>query len=220
MRLTSSEYSQPLSHHKSPPVSTERSSFEEEEQEEEEEEEGTPATRVQAKMLSQRSPARSPPPRAPKREDDGNNSAGLSVPVSFGMWKEFNYTSRAMSTRMLIRLILHNGVGTNDIQFEWIDSRKLKLMVAWPEWFQYAEQMATFTTDEDGQLLFPPDHQLTMDTSERNHQLEAEDKRIWDDGFILFQQDMKTDTDPIIELLNVDTPSRNQCVNVLQIFAE
>jgi hypothetical protein len=153
-------------------------------------------------------------------QNDGEEASHLSVPTSFGMWKRFNYTTRSTTTRMLIRLILHNGVCANDIQFEWITPRKLKLMVAWPEWFQYAEQMAAFTTDEDGNVLFPPDHPLTMDTSERNHQLESEDKRIWDEGYVIFEQDMKTDDDPTIELLDVRIPSKDQMINVLQIFIE
>ena len=79
--------------------------------------------------------------------------------------------------------------------------------------------MAQFTLDKDGQMIFPPEHPLTMDTSERNQQLVEEDNRIWDEGFIDFEQDMKTD-DPVFELLDVALPSQNTSVNVLQIFGE
>jgi hypothetical protein len=143
----------------------------------------------------------------------------LSAPTSYGMWKSFNYTSRTTTTRMLIRLILHNGVEMQDVQFEWVSPRKLKLKVAWPEWFQYAEMMAEFATDDDGEPLFPPTHQLTMDTSERNQALVQEDKRVWDEGYLSFEQDMKTD-DPNFELLRVDVPSKATKVTVLQIWAE
>ena len=43
-----------------------------------------------------------------------------------------------------------------------------------------AEQMAMFTLDDTGEMLFPPEHPLTMDTSERNNQeLVEEDNRVW-----------------------------------------
>jgi hypothetical protein len=59
---------------------------------------------------------------------------------------------------MLVRMILHNGVEASDIQFEWISPRKLKLRTAWPEWFQNSEQMAAFTIDDEGNVIFPPEH--------------------------------------------------------------
>lgn len=58
-----------------------------------------------------------------------------------------------------------------------------------------------------------------MDTSERNQSLVEEDGRIWDDGFLAFQEDMKTD-DPLFELLEVSIESQNAVVKVLQIAAE
>jgi O-glycosyl hydrolase len=120
---------------------------------------------------------------------------------------------------MIIRMILHNGVEMQDIQFDWVTPRLLKLRVAWPEWFQYAEQMAQFTTNDEGKPKYDADHQLTMDTSERNQALVEEDNRIWDEGFLTFEQDMKTD-DPSFELLSVEIPSKDTKVNVLQILGE
>jgi len=120
---------------------------------------------------------------------------------------------------MLIRVILHNGVTQEDLEFEWITPRYLKLRIAWPEWFQNAEQMAAFTCDDDGKVVCPPEHALTMDTSERNQLLVEEDGRVWDEGFLSFDQDMKTDDVPVFELLDVQIPSRNTTVNVLQILA-
>jgi hypothetical protein len=60
------------------------------------------------------------------------------------MFKEFNYTSRKTSTSVLARLILHNGIEANDIEFEWMTPQVLKICVAWSEWFQCVEQMAAF----------------------------------------------------------------------------
>jgi len=116
-------------------------------------------------------------------------------------------------------MILHNGVTLQDIEFEWISARQLKIRVAWPEWFQNPEQMAAFTLDDQGNMMFPPEHSLTMDMSERNQTLVEEDNRIWDDGFLDFDQDMKT-SDPTFEVLDVVIPSQNTTVKVLQIFVE
>lgn len=120
---------------------------------------------------------------------------------------------------MMIRVIVHNAVRSQDIQFEWVTPRRLKLRVAWPEWFQFAEQMAAFTIDEAGDTRFPPEHPLTMDTSERNQALVEEDGRVWDDGFLVFHEDMKTD-DPYFELLEVTMESQATVVKVLQITGE
>ena len=57
-----------------------------------------------------------------------------------------------------------------------------------------------------------------MDTSKCNQIHVEEDGWIWDDGFITFEQDMKTDEDLTFELLKVDIPSRGTSVNVLQIL--
>jgi hypothetical protein len=134
------------------------------------------------------------------------------------MWRNFSYTNRVTTTEIQVRMILHNDVDTQDIQFEWLNPRQLKLLVAWPEWFQYAELMATFfTLNEEGKPLYRHDHPLTMDTSERNQALVEEDGRVWDEGVLDFEQDMKTE-DPNFELLQVELPSKNRIVNVLQFI--
>ena len=70
-----------------------------------------------------------------------------------------------------------------------------------------AEQMAKFTVDEQGNMLFPPEHPLTMDTSERNQLHFEEDNQVCDDGYITFEQDMKTEEDLNFELLTVEIAS-------------
>jgi hypothetical protein len=162
-------------------------------------------------------------PRAPVRNDNPPPPAtqqGMTVPTSFGLYPKFDYTRRVMEPTMLVRMILHNGVEPQDIQFEWINARRLQLRTAWPEWFQNAEQMAAFTLDDEGEPLFPPHHALTMDTSARNQLLVEEDNRIWDTGFLDFEQDMKTDN-PEFELLSVVLPNRiRTTVNVLQAYVQ
>ena len=162
------------------------------------------------------------PPAAAARsaaaEESDDDFSGLPAPTSYGMHRQFNYTTRVTSTHVLVRLILHNGVEMQDIDVTWVTPRVLKLRVAWPEWFQMAEQMAEFTIDDSGQMLFPPEHALTMDTSERNQQLVEEDGRVWDDGHLTFDFDMKVDDAPVMELLDVQIPSRGKSVCVLQLY--
>jgi hypothetical protein len=86
----------------------------------------------------------------------------LSYPTTFGTYKWFNFTSRREQMRTVIKVLVHNGLKRRDIQFEWITPRILKIQIAWPEWFKFAEQMANFCTDEDGNVLFPPEHALTV----------------------------------------------------------
>jgi hypothetical protein len=200
----------------------------------------TPSIPLLPNLVDFRQPVMQSPtgaPRTPLRAGSSSNSKattsqaapenllhaenhGLSAPTSYGMWKKFSYTSRKTTTSMMIRVIVHNAVQSKDIQFEWVTPRRLKLRVAWPEWFQYAEQMAEFTIDaESGEPRFPPEHPLTMDTSERNQALVDEDGRIWDDGFLIFHEDMKTD-DPVFELLEVTIESQATVVKVLQITGE
>ncbi|CAB9528702.1 hypothetical protein SEMRO_2296_G322380.1 [Seminavis robusta] len=150
----------------------------------------------------------------------GGDHPGLTAPTSFGMFRKFNYTSRRTEVAMLCRMILHNGATVEDIEFEWQAPRLLMIRVAWPDWFQMAEQMAQFCVDDQGQMLYPPDHPLTMDTSERNQQLVEEDDRIWDYGYLQFDQDMLTEEEPAMELLEVDIESRGVKVNVLQLFVK
>ncbi len=154
--------------------------------------------------------------------DDGD-TPGLSVPMYFGIFNDFNFTTRRDIDRVMMRMIFHNAVEERDIQFRWISPRKCLIRVAcWPDWFRFAEQMAAFTSDSDGNIMFPPRHPITMDTARRNECLvDEETNRVWDEGYLTFeQQDMKTDVGVTFELLEVPIPSKNTSVNVLQIFAE
>jgi hypothetical protein len=144
---------------------------------------------------------------------------GLSVPTSFGTYKEFNYTSRKTTTKILIRQLCHSALEVSDCQYEWITPRKLQIRMAWPEWFRCAEQMAAFTQDEEGKIVFPPEHPVTMDTSERNEARVEEDGNVWDVGYHNFDQDMKME-DLFIELLDVPIQSKKKTVTVLQVLCQ
>jgi hypothetical protein len=93
--------------------------------------------------------------------------SGLVVPTCFGMFQKFNYTTRKMTTTIMVQKILHNGVKEQDVEFEWVMPHLLKIHVALPDWFQMAEQMAQFCLDNEGNMLYPPERSLTMDTSMR-----------------------------------------------------
>ncbi len=198
----------------------------------------TPPPPQRGPSMMPSTPALRTPPRTPARTnaidnlneqlqginlgDPANGDVpGLSVPMCFGIFNEFNFTTRRDIDRVLMRMIFHNAVEERDIQFRWISPRKCMIRVAWPDWFRFAEQMAAFTTDSDGNIMFPPRHPITMDTARRNERLvDEESNRVWDEGYLTFEQDMKTDAGVTFELLTVPIPSKNTSVNVLQIFAE
>jgi hypothetical protein len=173
-----------------------------------------------------RNMARSPAPATPIRAAPSpqqlasSEEQGLQVPTCSGSFTKFNYTTRRQTTHVMIRMIVHSAVTKQDVEFEWFTPRKLKVRVAWPEWFLYAEQMAAFTIDKDGSVVFPPEHALTMSTANNNQELVEEDGRVWDEGIINFDQDMKTDGDDIFELLDVKIPSTSRVVIVLQMLVE
>jgi hypothetical protein len=118
-------------------------------------------------------------------------------------------------------MIVHNGLGLNDVELEWVTPRVLRIDFAWPEWFTYAEQMASFSVDEEGNIMFPPEHALTQDMAAYNSELIGEDGKVWDTGYIKFNSDMDTDDGKyMFELLEIDLSSQGKKVNQLQIFCQ
>jgi hypothetical protein len=79
-------------------------------------------------LQSPRTPG-SAPPRAKVEVDTEEQS--LTVPTSFGSFKEFNYTTRKTSTLVLIRQLCHSALEKTDVEYEWITPRKLKIRMAW-----------------------------------------------------------------------------------------
>lgn len=57
----------------------------------------------------------------------------LTYPTTMGQYRRFNYTSRQMTTQVMCRMIIHNGVTKHDIETEWVNPRVLKVQMAWPE---------------------------------------------------------------------------------------
>jgi hypothetical protein len=173
------------------------------------------------RMQSPTTPSRNVIASARLNSEDAMNAEeqSVSIPTSFGSYKEFNYTTRKTTTKILIRQLCHSALEVSDCEYEWITPRKLKIRMAWPEWFRCAEQMAGFTKDDEGKIVFPPEHPLTMDTSERNESRVEEDGNVWDVGYHNFDQDMRME-DLFIELLNVPIVSKNKTVTVLQTLCE
>jgi predicted ferric reductase len=98
-------------------------------------------------------------------------------------------------------MLVHSAVRQQDITFEWINNLTLEIKIGWPQWFLYAEQMASLTIDDEGIVQFPPEHPMTMDMSERNAALMEEDNNVYDYGFFCFEQPMVQTIDTF-ELLN------------------
>ena len=149
--------------------------------------------------------------------DDEN--IGIIAPTSFGAHSAFDYATRRASRHILSRTLLHNAVTLDDLYFKWITPRRMQFDVAWPDFFLMAEQMAALTTDDQNNMIFPPEHALTMDMSLRNAQLVGEDGRVWDSGIFAFDQDMKEEN-PIVELIDVHVAERNIHVKCLQVYCQ
>lgn len=143
----------------------------------------------------------------------------LAMPMAFGSYKKFNYTSRKKVERVCVRLLCHSAVQLQDIEYSWVAPNVLKLTVYWPEWFTFAEQMAMVVVREDGEPEYPPDHPLTESFAENNSKFAGEDGRIMDEGYIVFEKDMKADSFQI-ERVTVSIPSKKLEVRGIQIFAE
>ena len=176
-----------------------------------------PTLKQAAASLSLKTPSRVPQqpknstPKTPNMpsfvpEIDMESSNLFQSPTTFGVHKKFSYQTRSSSYHILCRVIIHNAVEKDDLLYEWVTPRQLLVHICCPVWFQEAEQMAEFTVDDDGRAIFPPEHEVTFDTAERNQALVEEDGRIWDEGVLKFKQDMSTSLD-IMEILNVQSPS-------------
>lgn len=144
----------------------------------------------------------------------------LSLPIAFGNYESFDYTSRTSIERVMVRILVHNAVELQDVEYDWVTPRILMLRIAWPEWFVFAEQMAAFATDEDGEVLFPPDHAMTQSMARRNWEMaDKSTSRVYDEGFIKFDKDMRQDSFEI-ERLNIDIPSKGTTVRGIQFFVQ
>lgn len=91
--------------------------------------------------------------------------------------------------------------------------------MAWPQWFVFAEQMAALTADDEGVVMFPPEHQMTMDISERNAELMGEDNNVFDVGYFEFDNPMLEEVDTF-ELLDIPIPDGGHSVKMLQFYVE
>lgn len=152
--------------------------------------------------------------------DSDGSYPSLPFPVTYGFYTQFDYTARKKVGRVLVRILTHSAVELQDIEYEWTTPRLLKLRIAWPEWFQYAEQMALFVMDGHGAPLYPPEHPVTEDMASNNMLLQDElTKRVWDEGYVKFDRDMKEENFSI-ERLNVKISSKNIVVRGIQFCAE
>jgi hypothetical protein len=143
---------------------------------------------------------------------------GMTCPTSSGHFMKFDYTNRRETQIVMNRVLVHGAVDSNQVEFEWIHSKKLKYRIAWPDFFQYPEQMANFCVDDEGNVKYGPDHPLTWKFASNNKKLQDEDGKIWDTGFLHFTKHMKTDLEDLsFEVLRFDIPSQDTVVKMLQI---
>ena len=186
--------------------------FEEEYGEEEEyddtEEYIMPTKTIQKKFVvstKMRTPEKS---EAVSNDDDPT----LPYPMVWGSYKTFNLTSRKRFTHILFRVLVHSFMTINDIEFSWVNPWKLKIRVAWPDWWVMPEQQAEFDVDEStGIPAFDINHPLIGEMMEINEAKKEDDGRVWDVGYFSFDQDMSTEPiDTIIRLRPLRVESAGQ----------
>ena len=150
--------------------------------------------------------------QVPEKVSHEEEAPTLPYPMVWGSFKTFNYTLRKRYTSIVFRVLVHSFMSTNDIAFEWVNPRKLKIEVAWPEWWVNPEQQAEFDVDEvTGRPSYGIDHQLIGEIMENNEAKKGEDGRVVDVGFFTFDQDMSTNPeDTLVCLKSLDVKSTDQ----------
>ena len=129
----------------------------------------------------------------------------------WGKYCHFNLTLRKRYTCIVFRLLVHSFMTINDIEFTWLTARKLKIRVAWPDWWFCPEQQTKFDTDQAGVPTYSIAHELIGDIMENNEARKSADGRVWDDGYIVFDRNMSLvqgETD--IKLKKLEVTSANQ----------
>ena len=80
----------------------------------------------------------------------------------------------------------------DDIKFEWIDSRSIKLRVKWPEYLTNYRMTASLDLDDDGNQQFPRNHHSYIDMGKNANKLKDDNGEIWDHCIFTFQNKMDT----------------------------
>ena len=135
----------------------------------------------------------------------------LPYPLLWGKYQSFSLTTRKRYTHIVFRILVHSFMTEHDIIFEWVNPRKLKIKVAWPDWWVCPEQQAEFDVDECGRPVYGHDHQLIGDIMDNNEARKGDDDRVWDDGYVVFDRDMSqdpSDTDVMLKPLEVASLNR------------
>lgn len=90
--------------------------------------------RPQPDLSAMNTPNRAASPGAIRFNNDAatlnnDNHMSLPVPTCYGSYKKFNYTTRVATEHVMVRKIIHNGVNSEDVTFEWLNPKLLKLRV-------------------------------------------------------------------------------------------
>jgi hypothetical protein len=170
---------------------------------------------------SMQSPPSTPGNNIPPMSVPDSSEGALTCPTASGYFKKFDYTNRVSYATIMTRVLVHGAVQASMVDFEWINKRLLKYRCAWPEFFQYPEQMASFCRDADGNIIYGTEHPLTMDFAERIASMTEEDGKIYNSGFFQYDQDMNTDNvdELVFEVLTFKIPSQDTTVRMLQVEA-
>ena len=161
-------------------VSEEEASEEEASEEEEEAMRKSPRIPKSKKIATPRSATRDETPQVLIEP--------VPTPVVHGKYQSFSLTSRKRRHHFVFRYLVHSFVTVQDVQLDWVSNRKLKISIAWPEFWICPEQQSTFDISPTGFPAFPVHHELIGDIMETNEaKRDATDNRIWDLGHLYFK---------------------------------
>ena len=119
-------------------------------------------------------------------------NGSLSRPMLPARWEGWSdeFEDAVGFCKMIVTLDLTTQL--DDIKFEWIDSRSIKLRVKWPEYLTNYRMTASLDLDDDGNQQFPRNHHSYIDMGKNANKLKDDNGEIWDHCIFTFQNKMDT----------------------------
>ena len=121
-------------------------------------------------------------------------TGSLTVPYISGRWEIFDRTIKAMKGYVMLRMSLHPGADSNDIEVKWLDAKTITIKIKWPIWMQESTMLSGLDmTTVNSQLFetYPEEHNVYNSFGVTTKSLEAEDGNIYyQENVFKFKQDM------------------------------
>lgn len=154
----------------------------------------------------------------------------LGCPYISGRWEEYDHSNDVMRGYIVFRMLLHGGIGDEDLQFAWVDPYHFKIRLRWPGFMSSCLSSVGLDMslkDKNGQPMerFPSNHPLYNSLAQNTKALKDKNGEIWNEGIFAFNKpmstehidsnvfDVKADRDVCVFQLvfteKVDTPKKN-----------